>query len=113
MGPCCGSCDIGCRAAPLGIMSVWGLWCPAKQLPTLSSPPVQLRAFVSTLHFPGDGPELLKMTNNFRPPQPLHSRKVFASRAATASGVSPCGGCHQHLSLLLLLALLSPFLPTP
>ncbi|KAM9624772.1 carbonic anhydrase 15-like isoform 3-T3 [Morphnus guianensis] len=73
----------------------------------------QLRAFVSTLHFPAAGPTLLKMINNFRPPQPLRSRKVFASRAATASGGSPCRGCHQLLSPLLLLASLSPFSPTP
>ncbi|XP_010170200.1 carbonic anhydrase 15-like, partial [Antrostomus carolinensis] len=75
----------------------------------------QLRAFVSTLHFPAAGPTLLKMTNNFRPPQPLHSRKVFASRAATASGGSPRGGHYQPqlLSPLLLLALLTPSSPTP
>ncbi|XP_074700547.1 carbonic anhydrase 15-like [Strix aluco] len=72
----------------------------------------QLQAFVSTLHFPAAGPVLLKMTNNFRPPQPLRSRKVFASRAATASGGSPCGGRCQLLSPLLLLALLGPFSPT-
>ncbi|KAM6317865.1 carbonic anhydrase 15-like [Podargus strigoides] len=73
----------------------------------------QLRAFVSTLHFPAAGPMLLKMTNNFRPPQPLHSRKVFASRAATVSGGSSCGGRCQLLSPLLLLALLSSFSPAP
>uniref|UniRef100_A0A8D0KUA0 Alpha-carbonic anhydrase domain-containing protein n=1 Tax=Strix occidentalis caurina TaxID=311401 RepID=A0A8D0KUA0_STROC len=72
----------------------------------------QVLAFVSTLHFPAAGPVLLKMTNNFRPPQPLRSRKVFASRAATASGGSPCGGRCQLLSPLLLLALLGPFSPT-
>uniref|UniRef100_A0A8U8BPM4 Uncharacterized protein n=1 Tax=Geospiza parvula TaxID=87175 RepID=A0A8U8BPM4_GEOPR len=48
----------------------------------------QLKAFVSTLHFPLEGSTLLKMINNFRPPQPLRSRKVFASRGATASGGS-------------------------
>uniref|UniRef100_A0A8C0HJA7 Alpha-carbonic anhydrase domain-containing protein n=1 Tax=Buteo japonicus TaxID=224669 RepID=A0A8C0HJA7_9AVES len=74
---------------------------------------VPLWAFVSTLHFPAAGPTLLKMTNNFRPPQPLRSRKIFASRAATASGGSPCRGCHQLLSPLLLLASLGPFSPTP
>uniref|UniRef100_A0A8C8EBN7 Alpha-carbonic anhydrase domain-containing protein n=1 Tax=Otus sunia TaxID=257818 RepID=A0A8C8EBN7_9STRI len=72
----------------------------------------QVLAFVSTLHFPAAGPVLLKMTNNFRPPQPLRSRKVFASRAATASGGSPCGGHCQLFSPLLLLALLGPFSPT-
>ncbi|XP_008936330.1 PREDICTED: carbonic anhydrase 15-like, partial [Merops nubicus] len=69
----------------------------------------QLQAFVSTLHFPAEGPMLLKMTNNFRPPQPLNSRKVFASRAATASGGSPREGRPQLLFPLLLLALLRPF----
>lgn len=78
---------------------------------TSACPPVQLRAFVSTLHFPPAGSTLLKMTNNFRPPQPLHGRKVFASRAATASSGSPCGGHHQLLSPLLLLALLAPLSP--
>ncbi|KAM6377395.1 carbonic anhydrase 15-like isoform 2-T2 [Pluvialis apricaria] len=72
----------------------------------------QLWAFVSTLHFPATSSTLLKMTNNFRPPQPLHSRKVFASRAATASSGSLHGGHHQLLSPLLLLALLGPFSPT-
>uniref|UniRef100_A0A8C9EZI4 Alpha-carbonic anhydrase domain-containing protein n=1 Tax=Pavo cristatus TaxID=9049 RepID=A0A8C9EZI4_PAVCR len=43
----------------------------------------QLQAFVSTVHFPASGAAPLKMTNNFRPPQPLHSRKVFSSRDAT------------------------------
>uniref|UniRef100_A0A663MCW9 Alpha-carbonic anhydrase domain-containing protein n=1 Tax=Athene cunicularia TaxID=194338 RepID=A0A663MCW9_ATHCN len=66
----------------------------------------QLQAFVSTLHFPA------AVTNNFRPPQPLRSRKVFASRAATASGGSPCRDRCQLLSPLLLLALLGPFSPT-
>uniref|UniRef100_A0A8C3CU93 carbonic anhydrase n=1 Tax=Cairina moschata TaxID=8855 RepID=A0A8C3CU93_CAIMO len=50
-----------------------------------------------------------RMTNNYRPPQPLHSRKVFASRDATSSR-----GCPGHLlSPLLLLALLSPLSPSP
>ncbi|XP_072792462.1 carbonic anhydrase 15 isoform X1 [Taeniopygia guttata] len=65
----------------------------------------QLKAFVSTLHFPLEGSMLLKMINNFRPPQPLRSRKIFASRGATASGGSLHGGHHQLLSALLLLAL--------
>lgn len=97
------------------LTSVWGLGVQssAEQLPTPASPPAQLRAFISTLHFPAAGPALLKMTNNFRPPQPLRSRKVFASRAATASRGSPCGGRCQLLSPLLLLALLSPFSPAP
>lgn len=75
--------------------------------------PAQLKAFVSTLHFPLEGSMLLKMINNFRPPQPLRSRKIFASRGATASGGSLHGGHHQLLLPLLLLALLSLFLPAP
>lgn len=30
MGPCCGSCVIGCRTAPVGITSTWELWEPSK-----------------------------------------------------------------------------------
>ena len=85
---------------------------PSKVPAHPASPPAQLRAFVSTLHFPATGSTLLKMTNNFRPPQPLRSRKVFASRAATASGGSPHGGHHHLLSPLLLLGLLGPFSST-
>lgn len=84
----------------------WHRGCP----PAL---PAQLQAFVSTLHFPAVGSTLPRMTNNFRPPQPLHGRKVFASRAATASGGSPHRVPHQLLSPLLFLALLGPSLPTP
>ncbi|KAM6052304.1 carbonic anhydrase 15-like isoform 2-T2 [Chlamydotis macqueenii] len=73
----------------------------------------QLQAFVSTLHFPATGSTLLKMTDNFRPPQPLRSRRVFASRAATASGGSRCGDRCHLLCPLLLLALLSPVSPAP
>uniref|UniRef100_A0A669PZY0 carbonic anhydrase n=1 Tax=Phasianus colchicus TaxID=9054 RepID=A0A669PZY0_PHACC len=49
------------------------------------------------------------MTNNFRPPQPLYSRKVFSSRDATAS----CGCPRCPLAPLLLLPLLGPFLSSP
>uniref|UniRef100_A0A8B9FME5 carbonic anhydrase n=2 Tax=Amazona TaxID=12929 RepID=A0A8B9FME5_9PSIT len=73
----------------------------------------QVPAFVSTLHYPAVGSTLPKMTNNFRPPQPLHGRKVFASRAATASGGSAHRVPHQLLSPLLLLALLGPSSPAP
>ncbi|KAM9118165.1 carbonic anhydrase 15-like [Pangshura tecta] len=47
----------------------------------------QLNTFVNTVHFPanGTGTSLAKMTNNFRPPQPLKNRKVYASRDATIS----------------------------
>uniref|UniRef100_A0ABM5F1Q4 Carbonic anhydrase n=1 Tax=Pogona vitticeps TaxID=103695 RepID=A0ABM5F1Q4_9SAUR len=46
----------------------------------------QLNAFASTLYFKTIGVAPLKMSNNFRPPQPLNSRKIFASRDATISG---------------------------
>lgn len=87
--------------------------CLAQRLPTPASPPAQLRAFVSSLHFAPDGPRLLRMINNFRPPQPLGARKVFASRAATASGAPPSRARCQLLCPLLLLALLVPFAPHP
>ncbi|KAH0625584.1 hypothetical protein JD844_015163 [Phrynosoma platyrhinos] len=57
-----------------------------EQIP-ISKP--QLNAFVNTLHFRKVGTMSLKMTNNFRPVQPLHSRKVFASKDATISCCSP------------------------
>uniref|UniRef100_A0A8V5GPQ4 Uncharacterized protein n=1 Tax=Melopsittacus undulatus TaxID=13146 RepID=A0A8V5GPQ4_MELUD len=88
-----------------------GAGVPGTGLPTAL--PAQLQAFVSTLHFPAVGSTLPRMTNNFRPPQPLHGRKVFASRAATASGGSPHRVPHQLLSPLLLLALLGPSSPAP
>ncbi|CAN8192988.1 unnamed protein product [Coccothraustes coccothraustes] len=73
----------------------------------------QLKAFVSTLHFPLEGSTFLKMINNFRPPQPLRGRKIFASRGATASRGSLHRDHHRLLSPLLLLALLSLFSPAP
>ncbi|XP_061865790.1 carbonic anhydrase 15 [Colius striatus] len=73
----------------------------------------QLQVFFSSLHFPAAGSTLLKMTNNFRPPQPLRSRKVFASRAATASSTALAPACCQLLSPLLLLALTGLFSPAP
>ncbi|XP_072207482.1 carbonic anhydrase 15-like isoform X2 [Excalfactoria chinensis] len=69
----------------------------------------QLQAFVSSVHFPASGAAPLKMTNNFRPPQPLRSRKVFSSRDATASSGCP----RRPLALLLLLPLLGPCSSSP
>uniref|UniRef100_A0A8C0HC81 Carbonic anhydrase n=1 Tax=Chelonoidis abingdonii TaxID=106734 RepID=A0A8C0HC81_CHEAB len=42
---------------------------------------------IPIIHFPanGTGTSLVKMTNNFRLPQPLKNRKVYASRDATIS----------------------------
>ncbi|XP_061459040.1 carbonic anhydrase 15-like [Rhineura floridana] len=63
----------------------------------------QMNEFVNTIYFKNVGMTSLKMTNNFRPPQPLHSRKVYASKDATIS----CG-CPLPVNLLfpLLLAIL-------
>lgn len=90
-------------------MHASGLGHLAAQLPTPCLSSRQLRAFVNTVYFPASGPVPLKMTDNFRPPQPLRSRKVFASRDATSSRGCPC----HLLSPLLLLALLSPLSPSP
>ncbi|KAJ7309642.1 hypothetical protein JRQ81_007698 [Phrynocephalus forsythii] len=60
----------------------------------------QLNAFADTLYFKNTGATPLKMSSNFRPPQPLNSRKVFASRDATISA-----GSSLDTSLLLLFAL--------
>ncbi|XP_062999932.1 carbonic anhydrase 15-like isoform X2 [Elgaria multicarinata webbii] len=49
----------------------------------------QLNEFVNTIYFKNVGMTTLKMTNNFRPPQPLNSRNVYASRDATVSYGSP------------------------
>ncbi|XP_069476034.1 carbonic anhydrase 15-like [Ambystoma mexicanum] len=45
----------------------------------------QLNVFVDSVHFTATGEERKKMTNNFRPPQPLRNRKISASRDATAN----------------------------
>ncbi|XP_075710334.1 carbonic anhydrase 15-like [Rhinoderma darwinii] len=45
----------------------------------------QHRILTDTAHFTAHGEALLKMTGNFRPPQPLKGRKVLASKDATAS----------------------------
>uniref|UniRef100_A0A8C8SWI5 Carbonic anhydrase n=1 Tax=Pelusios castaneus TaxID=367368 RepID=A0A8C8SWI5_9SAUR len=65
----------------------------------------QLKAFVNTLHFPRNGTSLLKMTNNFRPPQPLKNRKVYASKDATVSHSAMCSASSLlfPLSLALLI----------
>ncbi|XP_019362462.1 PREDICTED: carbonic anhydrase 15-like [Gavialis gangeticus] len=65
----------------------------------------QLNAFVTTVHFPAAGSTLLKMTNNFRSPQPLKNRKVYASRDATVSHSPKCSPS-IHFLLPPLLALL-------
>uniref|UniRef100_A0A8C7EDY9 Alpha-carbonic anhydrase domain-containing protein n=1 Tax=Nothoprocta perdicaria TaxID=30464 RepID=A0A8C7EDY9_NOTPE len=60
------------------------------------------RAQVTVRDPAGSAP--LKMTNNFRPPQPLHGRRVRASRLASASGAAR-GARPLPWALLLLLPL--------
>ncbi|KAL8180345.1 UNVERIFIED_CONTAM: hypothetical protein K2H54_021348 [Gekko kuhli] len=76
---------------------VWTVF--EEQIP-ISKP--QLNAFVSTLYFT-TGAKPVKMANNFRPPQPLKSRKVYASKDATISDSPP-------LAASLLFPLLLAFL---
>ncbi|XP_073415304.1 carbonic anhydrase 15-like [Dendrobates tinctorius] len=45
----------------------------------------QLRILTDTAYFSAQGEVRKKMTENFRPPQPLKGRKVFASKDATVS----------------------------
>ncbi|XP_015263362.1 PREDICTED: carbonic anhydrase 15-like [Gekko japonicus] len=76
---------------------VWTVF--EEQIPISQS---QLNAFVSTLYFT-TGAKPVKMANNFRPPQPLRSRKVYASKDATISDSPP-------LAASLLFPLLLAFL---
>ncbi|XP_053555763.1 carbonic anhydrase 15-like [Bombina bombina] len=45
----------------------------------------QLRVFTDTAHFTAQGETLLKIRDNFRPPQPLKGRLVWASQNATVN----------------------------
>uniref|UniRef100_K7FEU7 Carbonic anhydrase n=1 Tax=Pelodiscus sinensis TaxID=13735 RepID=K7FEU7_PELSI len=63
----------------------------------------QLNAFVNTLHFRTNGTSPVKMTDNFRPPQPLKNRKVYASKDATISHSTMPSASLPLLSLLLAL----------
>uniref|UniRef100_A0A7M4FRB5 Carbonic anhydrase n=1 Tax=Crocodylus porosus TaxID=8502 RepID=A0A7M4FRB5_CROPO len=65
----------------------------------------QSQVRVQIIHFPATGSTLLKMTNNFRSPQPLKNRKVYASRDATISHSPKCSPS-IHFLLPPLLALL-------
>ncbi|XP_040272308.1 carbonic anhydrase 15-like [Bufo bufo] len=50
----------------------------------------QHRILTDTAYFSAQGEGLVKMTDNFRPPQPLKGRKVLASKDATvSSSVAP------------------------
>ncbi|XP_053135029.1 carbonic anhydrase 15-like isoform X3 [Hemicordylus capensis] len=70
-----------------------------EQIPISKS---QLSAFVNTIYFKTAGTTPLKMTSNFRPLQPLNSRKVYASRDATIS-CSPLLAADFFFALLLAL----------
>lgn len=70
----------------------------------------QLSAFVDTIYYKPIGTALLKMANNFRPLQPLNSRKVYASRDATVSRGHPLA---VNLLVPLLLALLPSHISGP
>ncbi|XP_074868641.1 carbonic anhydrase 15-like [Carettochelys insculpta] len=61
----------------------------------------QLNAFINTLHFSANGTAPGKMTDNFRPPQPLKNRKVYASKDAAISCSSVPSASHVLLLLLL------------
>ncbi|XP_078523973.1 carbonic anhydrase 15-like [Lissotriton helveticus] len=61
----------------------------------------QVNVFVDTLHFTATGEATQKMTNNYRPTQPLKNRKVSASRDATVNR-----GTTSSISVLALLVLL-------
>ncbi|KAM4706978.1 carbonic anhydrase 15-like [Discoglossus pictus] len=77
------------------------IWTLFEQPVTISQ--AQLRVFTDTAHFSAKGEAILKMTDNFRPPQPLNGRKVLASRDATAShSTALCGSV-----LTLFVAILS------
>ncbi|KAE8634663.1 hypothetical protein XENTR_v10002397 [Xenopus tropicalis] len=45
----------------------------------------QLKIMTETAHFTANGETLVKMSDNFRTPQPLKGRKVWASKDATVS----------------------------
>ncbi|XP_029427481.1 carbonic anhydrase 15-like isoform X2 [Rhinatrema bivittatum] len=63
----------------------------------------QLRVFVDTVYFTAASERSVKMINNFRPPQPLKSRKVYASKDATISHSAPVRvGLPASLYLLLI-----------
>ncbi|XP_030074857.1 carbonic anhydrase 15 [Microcaecilia unicolor] len=47
---------------------------------TISISHAQLNEFVDTVHFTAISETPVKMKNNFRPPQPLKNRKVYASK---------------------------------
>ncbi|XP_072000944.1 carbonic anhydrase 15-like [Engystomops pustulosus] len=66
----------------------------------------QHQILTDTAYFSAQGEVLLKMTDNFRPPQPLKSRKVLASKDATARSSSALQASVFTLTLLYLAAIL-------
>ncbi|KAG8455893.1 hypothetical protein GDO86_001911 [Hymenochirus boettgeri] len=61
----------------------------------------QLKILTETAHFTAHGEALVKMSNNFRPPQPLKKRKVWASREATVNHSNVI--CHSLFNLSLVI----------
>nr|XP_033813185.1 carbonic anhydrase 15-like isoform X2 [Geotrypetes seraphini] len=63
----------------------------------------QLKVFMDTVHFGAIGETPVKMRNNFRPPQPLKNRKVYASKDAIINHSAPVHVDWLTLVFLLLL----------
>ncbi|KAM4808100.1 carbonic anhydrase 15-like [Rhinophrynus dorsalis] len=64
----------------------------------------QLQVLTDTAHFTAQGETLLKMTDNFRPPQLLKGRTVWASRDATVSHSSSLSSSILNLCVVSLTA---------
>ncbi|XP_056408297.1 carbonic anhydrase 15-like [Hyla sarda] len=62
----------------------------------------QLRILTDTAYFTAQGEALLKIKDNFRPPQPLKGRKVSASKDATVSSSAALRTSVLTLTLLYL-----------
>ncbi|KAG9487454.1 hypothetical protein GDO78_007356, partial [Eleutherodactylus coqui] len=66
----------------------------------------QHRILTDTAYFSAQGEALLKMTDNFRPPQPLKGRKVLASKDATVSSSAASEASLLTLTVLCLAKIL-------
>ncbi|XP_075423999.1 carbonic anhydrase 15-like [Ascaphus truei] len=73
------------------------IWTLFEQPVTISQ--AQLGVLTNTAHFTAQGETPLKMTGNFRPPQPLKGRKVWASHAASTGRANTL--CAPVLTLCL------------
>ncbi|XP_018424161.1 PREDICTED: carbonic anhydrase 15-like [Nanorana parkeri] len=74
------------------------IWTVFEQPVTISK--TQHQILTDTAHFSAQGETLVKMKDNFRPPQPLKGRQVWASRDATVSCSS--GLCAPVLTLCMI-----------